>query len=99
VPGVVFLSYILSELRRQLPGLEVCGVRKLKFLSMLLPEQTFVVEFAAPERASLRFKCWRQRHDAQLTSQASHQTTNDNNKRELLVDGHLLLRAQEQDMK
>lgn len=59
VPGVVLLSYVLSELRRQQPNIKVVGVKKLKFLSLLLPEQSFVVEFAAPIGASLRFKCWR----------------------------------------
>lgn len=86
VPGVVFFSFIMAELRRQLPALEVCGVRKLKFLRMLLPEQRFVVEFAAPEHDSLRFKCWR--HAVDRPDQAAH-----DNKRELLVDGHLALRA------
>jgi len=89
VPGVVFLSYILTELRRQLPELEVRGVRKLKFLRMLLPEQSFVVEFAAPERSSLRFKCWRH---AAAADQGANQVLHDS-KRDLLVDGHLLVSA------
>jgi len=59
VPGVVFLSFILDEVRRQLPMVRVAGVRKLKFLQMLLPQQAFVVEFATPDQASLRFKVWR----------------------------------------
>lgn len=87
VPGVVFLSYILLELRRQLPELEVRGVRKLKFLRMLLPEQSFVVEFAAPEHSSLRFKCWR--HDVAIEPTAS--PAGNDSKRDLLVDGHLLV--------
>lgn len=77
VPGVVFLSFILDEVRRQLPSLRVSGVRKLKFLQMLLPGQAFVVEFSVPDTGSLRFKCWRDTHDAPR------------NTRDLLVDGNL----------
>lgn len=59
VPGVVLLTEILRELRRQRPHLEVRGVKKLKFLSLLVPEQPFTVEFAEPAGGALRFKCWR----------------------------------------
>lgn len=58
VPGVVLLSEILAEQRRLLPGLQVMGIKKLKFLRMLLPEQGFTVEFGEPAAESLRFKCW-----------------------------------------
>lgn len=59
VPGVVLLSLVLDELKRQHPGLAVCGIRKLKFLRMVLPEDVFTVDFAAPAGAELRFKGWR----------------------------------------
>jgi 3-hydroxyacyl-[acyl-carrier-protein] dehydratase len=78
VPGVVFLSFILDEVKRQLPLARVSGVRKLKFLQMLLPQQSFVVEFGSPVHDSLRFKCWR---GEQTEGQA----------RQLLVDGNLQL--------
>jgi hypothetical protein len=63
VPGVVLLSQILTELTRQLPQLHVRGIKKLKFLKMLLPDHGFTVEFAvAPlsgaQPDSVRFKCW-----------------------------------------
>ena len=63
VPGVVLLSEILAELTRQLPQLHVQGIKKLKFLKMLLPDHGFTVEFAvAPSTDSaadsVRFKCW-----------------------------------------
>lgn len=59
VPGVVLLTEILRELARQRPPLVARGVKKLKFLSLLLPEQSFTVEFAEPVGGALRFKCWR----------------------------------------
>jgi 3-hydroxymyristoyl/3-hydroxydecanoyl-(acyl carrier protein) dehydratase len=83
VPGVVFLSFILDEARRQLPAAHVIGIRKLKFLQMLLPTQAFEVEFATPDKESLRFKCWRSMAAA-VTAIASEQ-------RELLADGNLQL--------
>ncbi len=58
VPGVVLLSKLLADQRRQLPQLQVMGIKKLKFLRMLLPGQEFTVEFGAPAANSLRFKCW-----------------------------------------
>ena len=79
VPGVVFLSFILDEARRQLPSARVTGIRKLKFLQMLLPQQPFVVEFAEPDQNSLRFKCWRAAPGAPGEVRA------------LLVDGNLQL--------
>jgi 3-hydroxyacyl-[acyl-carrier-protein] dehydratase len=58
VPGVVLLNEILSQLRRQLPAVKVAGIKKLKFLRMLLPDQAFTVEFAEASATGLRFKCW-----------------------------------------
>jgi 3-hydroxyacyl-[acyl-carrier-protein] dehydratase len=58
VPGVVLLNEILVELQRQLPEVQIAGIKKLKFLRMLLPEQAFTVEFAAATVNALRFKCW-----------------------------------------
>lgn len=60
VPGVVLLNEVLVELQRQLPEVEVAGIKKLKFLRMLFPEQTFTVEFAAATASGLRFKCWQE---------------------------------------
>ena len=68
VPGVVLLSELLGELSRQRPEFTVHGIRKLKFLRMLLPGQQFHAEFgqaefgagagATPAAGRLRFKCW-----------------------------------------
>jgi 3-hydroxyacyl-[acyl-carrier-protein] dehydratase len=58
VPGVVLLSEVLADLRRQLPQVQVVGIKKLKFLRMLLPGQQFTAEFGAIAANNLRFKCW-----------------------------------------
>lgn len=76
VPGVVVLSHILGGVKNNYPALRVTGIRKLKFLQMLLPDQSFSVEFSAPDANSLRFKCWR----AEL---------NQAGERQLLVEGNL----------
>ncbi|MGE0115918.1 MAG: hydroxymyristoyl-ACP dehydratase [Steroidobacteraceae bacterium] len=58
VPGVVLLSQVLADLRVQFPAVQVTGIRKLKFLRMLLPEQPFTVEFEPADATSMRLKCW-----------------------------------------
>ena len=58
VPGVVLLSEVLGEQRRQLPHVQVSGIKKLKFLRMLFPGRAFTVEFGAAAANNLRFKCW-----------------------------------------
>ena len=58
VPGVVLLSEVLADLRRQLPHVHVIGIKKVKFLRMLRPGRHFTVEFGAPAANNLRFKCW-----------------------------------------
>lgn len=58
VPGVVVLSRVLAEVRRQFPALQIAGINKLKFLRVLLPEQRFTVEFEQPSVNAMRFKCW-----------------------------------------
>jgi 3-hydroxyacyl-[acyl-carrier-protein] dehydratase len=58
VPGVVLLSEVLADQRRRLPHLRVTGIKKLKFVRMLLPGQSFTVDYSAPTASHLRFKCW-----------------------------------------
>jgi 3-hydroxymyristoyl/3-hydroxydecanoyl-(acyl carrier protein) dehydratase len=58
VPGVVMLSVVFEELARRSPGLQVRGVRKLKFLRRLEPGTVFSVEFEEVTNGGLRFKCW-----------------------------------------
>lgn len=57
VPGVVLLSYVLTELKRWRPGTEVASVKKLKFLHLVLPEMDFSVEFSPLAENGLRFRC------------------------------------------
>ena len=60
VPGVVLLSRILAEFQQRWPQVQPAGIRKLKFLKLLLPGQPFTVEFSAPDTHAVRFKCWQQ---------------------------------------
>ncbi|MGC3979801.1 MAG: hypothetical protein QM808_00900 [Steroidobacteraceae bacterium] len=57
VPGVVLLSQVLADLAVQFPTVQVTGIHKLKFLRMLLPEQTFTAEFNMVDLTAMRFKC------------------------------------------
>lgn len=68
VPGVVLLNEVLAEQRRQLPQVHVTGIKKLKFLRMLFPNQAFTVEFSATATSNLRFKC---RQDSTLLAEGN----------------------------
>lgn len=57
VPGVVILDRVLDAVRAQYPAVQVTGIRKLKFLRPLLPDQDFQIECAAPANGRLRFRC------------------------------------------
>ena len=54
VPGVVILDYILAAVTAALPAYQVSGVRKLKFLRTLLPNQTCDVEVGAIQLSEMR---------------------------------------------
>jgi hypothetical protein len=56
---VVLLGHILADLQRQLPGRRIVGIRKLKFLQLLLPGENFTVETDGPAEGVVRFKCWK----------------------------------------
>jgi 3-hydroxyacyl-[acyl-carrier-protein] dehydratase len=58
VPGVVILNYALEHLNRQLQPLSVIGIRRLKFLAMLRPGDTFRVEATPPQNGRMGFKCF-----------------------------------------
>jgi 3-hydroxymyristoyl/3-hydroxydecanoyl-(acyl carrier protein) dehydratase len=57
VPGVVLLGLILADLQQQLPDRHIVGIRKLKFLQLLLPGERFTVELAKPLEGAVRFRC------------------------------------------
>lgn len=57
VPGVVLLDHILTSAKSTLPTFRVCGIRKLKCLQPVLPEQTCEVQWAAVKEAQVRFVC------------------------------------------
>lgn len=58
VPGVVVLSYAFELLGRQIHPLRVTGIRRLKFLAMLRPGETFRVEASVPVEGRMGFKCF-----------------------------------------
>jgi 3-hydroxyacyl-[acyl-carrier-protein] dehydratase len=60
VPGVVLLSHVVAQWQQQAPQWPVSGIKKLKFLKLLFPDQAFTVEFAIADTASVRFKCWQE---------------------------------------
>lgn len=57
VPGVVILSTIFVALQQDYPGWQIAGIRKLKFLRPLPPEQDFTLEHTQIKNSGLRFKC------------------------------------------
>jgi len=59
VPGVLLLGHIVADVQRQLPGRRVTGIRKLKFLHLLLPGQRFTVTVESPRDDAVRFLCRR----------------------------------------
>ena len=59
VPGVVLLGLILADLQRQLPGRRIVGIRKLKFLQLLVPGESFTVEMGEAGEGVVRFRCWK----------------------------------------
>lgn len=58
VPGVVILNELLNALADRYPSQQLCGIKKLKFLHPLRPEQDFTIGFADIKNNGLRFKCW-----------------------------------------
>lgn len=57
VPGVVLLDHILASAKAALPNYRVRGIRKLKWLQPVLPEQECEVQWAAVKEAQARFVC------------------------------------------
>ena len=57
VPGVILLERILQQAQAQFPQIQVVGIKKMKFLRPLLPDQAFSVVLLEPKPHSLRFSC------------------------------------------
>jgi 3-hydroxymyristoyl/3-hydroxydecanoyl-(acyl carrier protein) dehydratase len=56
VPGAVLLQCVIEAAAEANPGRAIGGVRRIKFLSMLSPEQAFSIEFDAPGASGVRFR-------------------------------------------
>lgn len=56
VPGVVVLQHLIAAAEARQPGLRVRGVKKLKFLRPLAPEEVFAVECGEPKNGGLRIR-------------------------------------------
>lgn len=56
VPGAVLLQCVIEAAARAAPGRPVGGVKRVKFLAMLAPEQAFTIAFDAPGASGLRFR-------------------------------------------
>ncbi|MEZ5538967.1 MAG: hypothetical protein R3E63_03195 [Pseudomonadales bacterium] len=54
VPGVVLLDHILATAKTILPTHRVCGIRKLKWLQPVLPEQQCEVQWAVVHESQMR---------------------------------------------
>lgn len=55
VPGVVILDLVVEECRRRHPDTPLRGVRKIKFISMLAPDQAFTVDWGEIRGGKLNF--------------------------------------------
>ena len=57
VPGVVILDLIIQTLLERYPAQRIQGIRKIKFLRPLAPDEVFLLQSGEPQGDSLRFKC------------------------------------------
>lgn len=57
IPGVVLIDLVLEEATKQHPELQTIGIKKLKLIQPIKPEQLFNIEFKLPKKGSLRFSC------------------------------------------
>jgi 3-hydroxymyristoyl/3-hydroxydecanoyl-(acyl carrier protein) dehydratase len=56
VPGAVLLQCVIAAATEANPGRAVGGVRRIKFLDMLSPEQPFSIEFDVAGASGVRFR-------------------------------------------
>jgi 3-hydroxyacyl-[acyl-carrier-protein] dehydratase len=55
-PGVLIAALMLEQARREHPGLAVRGLKRMKFLRPLAPDEAFTVECGAPGGGGLRIR-------------------------------------------
>ncbi|MBU0538477.1 MAG: hypothetical protein KKF24_11265 [Gammaproteobacteria bacterium] len=83
VPGIVILSTLLNDLADEYPSWHFCGIKKLKFLHPLLPEQTFTISYGDIKNKGLRFKCWLVQTNTLATDATAPKV--------LMAEGHLIV--------
>lgn len=66
VPGVVLLEQVIDAIRQAYPDVEISGFSAVKFISVLLPGQTFDIRLDVPANHKLKFTCVVQ--DTQIAS-------------------------------
>jgi 3-hydroxyacyl-[acyl-carrier-protein] dehydratase len=58
VPGVMILNFVFDEVRKQFPQIQITGIRKLKLLQELTPNQVVDIQCRPPVNQTLRFQCY-----------------------------------------
>lgn len=56
VPGALILERVLQAAAANFADAAACGVRRIKFLRPLSPEEAFWVEFDSPGASGVRFR-------------------------------------------
>jgi 3-hydroxymyristoyl/3-hydroxydecanoyl-(acyl carrier protein) dehydratase len=56
VPGALVLQCILDAAASRFPASAICGVKRIRFLRMIAPEDRFSVEFDPPGASGVRFR-------------------------------------------
>ena len=59
VPAVVILNAVLDYARAQLAPVRICGLKKVKFIQPLGPDEAFEIELGTPGSDTVRFSCRR----------------------------------------
>lgn len=57
VPGVVLLEQVIDSIRQACPESAVSGFSAVKFTSILLPGQEFIIQLQAPLNHKIKFTC------------------------------------------
>jgi 3-hydroxymyristoyl/3-hydroxydecanoyl-(acyl carrier protein) dehydratase len=56
VPGALALQCILDAAAARFPGIAIRGVRRIRFMRMIAPDERFSVEFEPPGASGVRFR-------------------------------------------